>query len=352
MQTDCKQASNRAAVETERENAPRGRCDSPLSWEMNHEKLAEMTNSFHSSWWLVTIGQRVVHAESPSRLNFEGLFRSDVELKQFSLIDSDAEMPTRRKQIELIGHRERLSERTSHVDDAIVWSASNRKMQKSAEMTDSFRNGGRVTNRSGLLENRRTANSTSSFCAALQSAVVTLTIARSRALLGFSHIYWSFSQFRAIMLALCVSVENANRDSHLLTAAVPSVPRNAEIHGGRVTNTVMTWRNENHGCRRPASTAKRFLFVRRTRSSSASFVLASVNRRPTGRVTIPRIAPCLSQELRKERNLGGSQSRKRTLRLTPGFDLWSTSSENMESRVSSTIKWSTTAWGTVNVAVV
>ena len=47
-------------------------------------------------------------------------------------------MQTGRKQTkEIVGQRERLSERTSLKDDATVRSASNMKMQKSAEMTDS-----------------------------------------------------------------------------------------------------------------------------------------------------------------------------------------------------------------------
>jgi hypothetical protein len=60
------------------------------------------------------------------------------------LIDSNAEMPTRRNQEDL--DRERLNEKTSYMDDAIVRSASNyTKMQKLAEMTSSSEK--RVTNR-------------------------------------------------------------------------------------------------------------------------------------------------------------------------------------------------------------
>lgn len=49
-------------------------------------------------------------------------------------------MQTGRKQMNSIvniGHRERLSERTSYMDDAIVCSARNKNLQKSAEMTGS-----------------------------------------------------------------------------------------------------------------------------------------------------------------------------------------------------------------------
>ena len=58
------------------------------------------------------------------------------ELK-LALIDSNAEMPTRRKQARIFaGHRERLNERAPEVGDAIVLSHTNRKYEKLAEMTN------------------------------------------------------------------------------------------------------------------------------------------------------------------------------------------------------------------------
>jgi len=53
-----------------------------------------------------------------------------------SLIDSDAAMPTRRK--DMIIHRERLSEKALHTwSDAIVRSVPNQKVQKPTEMIGS-----------------------------------------------------------------------------------------------------------------------------------------------------------------------------------------------------------------------
>ena len=70
------------------------------------------------------------------------------ELKRNARILSDGLEPCDGNKAEadrtLIGHRERLSERTSYMDDAIVCSHRNKNYEKSAEMTDSFRNG-RVT---------------------------------------------------------------------------------------------------------------------------------------------------------------------------------------------------------------
>lgn len=53
--------------------------------------------------------------------------------EKFSLIDLDAEMQTGRKGSD--AHRERLSERTSLVDGAIVWSFGNLNRKRTAEMT-------------------------------------------------------------------------------------------------------------------------------------------------------------------------------------------------------------------------
>lgn len=47
-------------------------------------------------------------------------------------------MPTGRKQTYKVGQRDRLSERTSQVDDAIVGSHGNKNHEKLAEMTSSF----------------------------------------------------------------------------------------------------------------------------------------------------------------------------------------------------------------------
>ena len=49
------------------------------------------------------------------------------------------------KEMKNIGQAERLNGRTSYRDDAIVRSAFEMKAQKSAEMTDSYRNNDRVT---------------------------------------------------------------------------------------------------------------------------------------------------------------------------------------------------------------
>jgi len=62
---------------------------------------------------------------------------SEKMTRKFSLIDLDAEMQTGRKVISIDSHRDRLSERTSHVDDAIVGTYGNENRKKSAEMTDS-----------------------------------------------------------------------------------------------------------------------------------------------------------------------------------------------------------------------
>jgi hypothetical protein len=53
--------------------------------------------------------------------------------EKFSLIDLDAEMQTGRKASN--GHRERLSERTSLADGAIVWASGNCNRKRTAEMT-------------------------------------------------------------------------------------------------------------------------------------------------------------------------------------------------------------------------
>jgi hypothetical protein len=63
-----------------------------------------------------------------------GLFLQGCRMPKSTLIDSNAEMPTRRKAGN--GHRERLNEMTPRTGDVIVRSASNdTKMQKVAEMT-------------------------------------------------------------------------------------------------------------------------------------------------------------------------------------------------------------------------
>jgi hypothetical protein len=56
-------------------------------------------------------------------------------MSKSTLIDLNAEMPTRRKQAEVAGHRERLNKPTSRTDDAIVRSHTNRKYENLAEMT-------------------------------------------------------------------------------------------------------------------------------------------------------------------------------------------------------------------------
>ena len=62
---------------------------------------------------------------------------------EFLLIDSNAEMPTRRKQmtieVEVIRHRERLSEETPRTGGAIVRTYGNKNRKKLAEMTNSSR---------------------------------------------------------------------------------------------------------------------------------------------------------------------------------------------------------------------
>ena len=70
-------------------------------------------------------------------VNFGQLRPLPVEIqdRKFSLIDLEGEIPNK---AEGESHRERLSERTPNMGDAIVCSASNMKMQKSAEMTDSL----------------------------------------------------------------------------------------------------------------------------------------------------------------------------------------------------------------------
>ncbi len=60
--------------------------------------------------------------------------------RKFSLIDLDAEMQTGRKVVSIDDHRDRLSERTSLVDGAIVGACGNKNRKKSAEMTDSIIN--------------------------------------------------------------------------------------------------------------------------------------------------------------------------------------------------------------------
>jgi len=101
-------------------------------------------------------------------------------------------MQTGRKQAQA-GQRERLSERTSHVDDATVWSASNVKMQKSAEMTDSFRDDRKSNN--PFRPSYGPMGSDFSQQLAVQSSVLTLTITRGRASLGPSRIYWLLLHF-------------------------------------------------------------------------------------------------------------------------------------------------------------
>ncbi len=64
---------------------------------------------------------------------------------EFYLITRNPEMATRAKQTKVV-QAERLNDRTSYnEDDAIVRSAYEMKMQKSAEMTDSYQNIDRVT---------------------------------------------------------------------------------------------------------------------------------------------------------------------------------------------------------------
>ena len=67
-------------------------------------------------------------------LNGLGLTARQRAASKFSLIDSNAEMPTRPK----VGydHGERLSERTSTMDDATVRAYGNRNRKRSAEMPD------------------------------------------------------------------------------------------------------------------------------------------------------------------------------------------------------------------------
>lgn len=311
----------------------------------NHEKPAEMTGCFCT----MRNANNTLYAKPSSRLNFEGLFHSDVELKKFSLIDLDAEMQTGRKQAQA-GQRERLSERTSHVDDATVWSASNMKMQKSAEMADSFRDDRKSNNPFKPSSEQMDSD----YSKLLSVCCITRCrssdhcegpgLARSLAYL------LDFRAVRAIMRTSCASAENAKLDLNRHTVAVPSVPMNAEINGALATSIVTTWRNENHDCRRRARTAKRSLSVRRTRSSLGSFALASANRRPTGRVIMPRIVLCSSQEPRNESKLGALKSRRQIPQLTRGCASSNTSRENTESAVSSTIRWFTIAVAAAHVA--
>jgi hypothetical protein len=66
--------------------------------------------------------------------NIQEFFHRNVELMKFSLIDLEAEMPTRRNQDM---DRERLSERTPRTGDAIVRSYENLNRKNLAEMTRS-----------------------------------------------------------------------------------------------------------------------------------------------------------------------------------------------------------------------
>lgn len=87
-----------------------------------YEKLAEMTNL------LPEVSEGITERRTFTKysLNSMGEFK-------FSLIDSNAEMPTRRNQEDL--DRERLSERTVNLTDAIVWPLGNSNLKRLAEMT-------------------------------------------------------------------------------------------------------------------------------------------------------------------------------------------------------------------------
>jgi len=142
--TDCKQAEyRRAAVTTERIGLQTGVCDSlNITGIKNRKNSAEMTESFpngksnNMQMLHLTLTLTLKTMNCKKQLSRTGSYLQECKISKSSLIDLNAEMPTRAKTI--TGYAERLNEKTPRNGDAIVRSHTNKKYEKLAEMTNSY----------------------------------------------------------------------------------------------------------------------------------------------------------------------------------------------------------------------